>query len=169
MSRPRRQVNDLHGLGERCLARSGSRYYPVVKQRTPSIARQSPDNFASVALLAGLAPAWPAAAGATGAPQNLRTRQFYKALQTKLNPGELVAFNVNRHGRDAEDVRNIRDAFVQAYVFPLPHEIVVLGSTDAVRVAGAELGRRGRELDRRFNAPGISFHAVSTFLQRQRN
>lgn len=107
-----------------------------------------------------------AATDATGAPLDQRTRQFYKALQTKLNPGGLVAFNVNRHARDAEDIRNIRDAFAQAYVFPIPGEYVVIASTDAARVTNAELEARGRELDRRFNAPGISFHAVSKFLQR---
>ena len=106
-----------------------------------------------------------AATDATGAPLDQRARQFYKALQTKLNPGGLAAFNVNRHDRDAEDVRNIRGAFAQTYVFPLSHELVVLGSTDGARVAGSELERRGRELDRRLNAPGISFHAVSKFLQ----
>jgi len=107
-----------------------------------------------------------AATDATGAPLDQRTRQFYKALQTKLNPGGLVAFNVNRHARDAEDLRNISAAFAQTYVFPLSHEYVVLGSTDAPRIADAELERRGRELDRQFNVPGISFHAVSKFLQR---
>jgi len=107
-----------------------------------------------------------AATDATGAPLDQRHRQFYKSLQTKLNPRGLVAFNVNRHARDAEDLRNIRDAFAQTYVFPIPGEYVVIGSTDATRVAYAELEARGRELDRRLNAPGISFHAVSQFLQR---
>jgi len=107
-----------------------------------------------------------AATDATGAPLNQRTRQFYKALQTKLKPGGLAAFNVNAHAGDAEDLANIRAAFPQAYVFPIPGAHVVLASTDSNRVAHDELERRGRELDRRFNAPGISFHAVSQFLQR---
>ncbi len=107
-----------------------------------------------------------AATDATGAPLAQRHRQFYKSLQTKLNPRGLVAFNVNRHARDTEDIRNIRDAFAQTYVFPIPHVYVVIGSTDTTRVAYADLEERGRELDRRFNAPGISFREVSQFLQR---
>jgi len=107
-----------------------------------------------------------AATDATGAPLDQRHRQFYKALQARLNPGGMAAFNVNRHAGAMDDVRNIRDAFAQAYVFPLSGEIVVLGSTDATRVDRAELERRGAELDLRFKAKGISFREVSQFLER---
>ena len=122
------------------------------------------NNYDVIYLDAFLKPS--AATDVTGAPLDQRARQFYKTLQTKLNPGGLVAFTANRHAGDAEDLRDLSAAFAQTYVFPLSHEYVVLGSTDAARVANAELERRGRELDRRFNAPGISFHAVSEFLQR---
>jgi spermidine synthase len=107
-----------------------------------------------------------AATDATGAPLNLRARQFYKAVQTKLSPGGIVAFNLNRHAGDAEDLRNISAAFAQTYVFPLKGEYVVLASTDATRIAFADMEQRGRDLDRRLKAPGISFFEVSQFLQR---
>jgi len=125
---------------------------------------ETPNKYDVIYLDAFLQPS--ADTDATGAPLNLRAWKFYKAMQTKLNPGGLVAINVNRHAGDMQDLRNISAAFAQTYVFPLQHEYVVLGSIDATRVDFAEMEKRGRELDRRFNAPGISFHAVSQFLQR---
>ena len=138
-------VNIITGDGLKFLARTGNRYDVIYI-----------DAF--------LKPS--AGTDSTGAPLSLRTRQFYKAMQTKLKPGGLVAFNLNRHARLDEDVRNIGEAFPQAYVFPLSTEAVVLGSIDAQRVGGTELERRGRELDRRFNASSISFHEMSLRLQR---
>ena len=46
----------------------------------------------------------------TGAPLNLRTRQFYKEVQSKLSPGGLVAFNLNLHDKLGDDIRNISGA-----------------------------------------------------------
>ncbi len=106
-----------------------------------------------------------AATDATGAPLDLRARQFYKSVQAKLNPGGLAAFNINRHARDAEDLRIIRESFAQAYIFAIPGEYVVLASNDAARVDAAELERRAQNLDWRTGVPGISFRAVTTFLQ----
>jgi spermidine synthase len=103
---------------------------------------------------------------ATGAPLNQRAIEFYKAVQSRLNPGGLMAINLNRHADDAKDLRTINTAFAQTYVFLLQHHYVALGSMDASRISHAEMEKRGRELDLRFNVPGISFHAVSQFLQR---
>ena len=104
----------------------------------------------------------------TGAPLKLRTLQFYKMMQSKLKPGGLVAFNLNPHANLVEDLKNVGEAFPQAYVFPLVlfGGAVALGSTEARRVDGAELERRGRELDRRFGAPSMSFHEMSLRLRR---
>jgi spermidine synthase len=102
----------------------------------------------------------------TGAPLAMRVAQFYATVRSRLNPGGMVSVNVNRHAGDGEDLRNLRDAFPQNYVFPLTGEYAVLGSTEAHRVEPAELERRGRELDQRFNAPRISFYEVARYLQR---
>lgn len=103
----------------------------------------------------------------TGAPRNMHTRQFYKAMQSKLKAGGVVAFNFNAHASLAEDVRNVGDAFPQAYVFPLVQfgGAVVLGSIDPRRVDGAELQQRGRELDRRFDAPRMRYHDMALRLR----
>ena len=54
-------------------------------------------------------------------PLRLKTIQFYKEIQKKLAPDGLIVFNLNPHSRIDNDVRNIRDAFPQTYVFRLPN------------------------------------------------
>lgn len=105
---------------------------------------------------------------ATGAPRNMHTRQFYKAMQTKLKSGGLVAFNFNAHANLAQDVRNVEETFPQTYVFPLFQfgGAIALGSIDARRVDADELQRRGRELDRRFGAQPIGYHQMALRLRR---
>jgi spermidine synthase len=89
----------------------------------------------------------------TGVPLRLKTVRFYKEIQKKLNPDGLVVYNINPHAHIEDDVKNIRDAFPQTYVFHLPDYggLVVVGSmapkraeTQALRVAAAELDRRFR-------------------------
>ena len=101
----------------------------------------------------------------TGAPLNLRTQQFYKAMQSKLVPGGVAGFNLNHHEGLSEDMRNIAAAFPQTYAFRLDSEAVVLGSTDPRRVALADLEQRGRELDTRLKAPSMSFREMALKLQ----
>jgi spermidine synthase len=90
----------------------------------------------------------------TGVPLRLKTIQFYKDVQKKLTADGLVVFNLNPHERDDQDVRNIREAFGQAYVFRLPlgEGNVVVASTSAERMAPGTLLVRAAELDRRFKA-----------------
>lgn len=102
---------------------------------------------------------------ATGAPLRLRTHQFYRTMQKKLNPGGLVVFNLNVHAGIEGDVRNIKETFPQTYVFPILNEYVVLGSTDATRVTKFELERRAQELDRQINSPSKSFRQMSQRLR----
>ncbi len=90
----------------------------------------------------------------TGAPLALRTREFYRHMQSKLKPGGVVAFNLNPREKIVEDVRTISDSFPQTYVFPLTQfgGAVVIGSTDNTRIDQPALIARGRELDRRFKS-----------------
>jgi spermidine synthase len=88
----------------------------------------------------------------TGVPLRLKTLQFYKDVQKKLTPEGLVVFNINPHSKMDEDVRTIRDAFPQTYVFRLPQEggYVVVGSMSEQRLSRNALLTRAGELDRRF-------------------
>jgi spermidine synthase len=88
----------------------------------------------------------------TGVPLRLKTIQFYKEVQKKLVPDGMVVFNINPHSMIDDDVKNIRDAFPQTYVFQLPNSegLVVVGSLAERRVELPALLNRAAELDRRF-------------------
>ncbi len=66
----------------------------------------------------------------TGSLLRLKTLQFYRGLQTKLNPNGMVVYNINPHPRINNDVANIRESFPQTYVYELPNGggLVVVGS-----------------------------------------
>ncbi len=55
----------------------------------------------------------------TGVPVRMKTVNFYKAVQEKLNPDGIVVFNLNPHPGQADDVKMIREAFGSTYVFKL--------------------------------------------------
>lgn len=103
----------------------------------------------------------------TGAPLALRTQQFYKQLQQKLKPGGVVAFNLNPHQQLEADLRDLREAFPQLYVFPMAqfNGVVAIGTTDAKRLEPAELTRRGRALNRRFKS-SLDYQSMPRRLQR---
>lgn len=103
----------------------------------------------------------------TGAPLALRTQQFYKQLQQKLKPGGVVAFNLNPHQQLEADLRDLKEAFPQLYVFPMAqfNGVVAIGTTDAKRLEPAELTRRGRALNRRFKS-SLDFQSMPRRLQR---
>lgn len=91
---------------------------------------------------------------ATGLPLKLKTLEFYKGLQDKLAEGGLVAFNLNAHNQRPEDIRNIKTAFAQAYVFSpaKTSNVVALASTVTDREKPETLRLRAKELDKRFRA-----------------
>lgn len=88
----------------------------------------------------------------SGVPLHLKTVQFYKEVQKKLTPSGLVAFNVHAHEKVQEDIKNIRDAFAQTYVFRMPqlNGFVVVGSLAPERMDLKALRAAGEDLDRRF-------------------
>jgi spermidine synthase len=87
----------------------------------------------------------------TGVPLRLKTIAFYKDLQKKLTPSGMVVFNINPHEKIKEDVKNIKDAFPQAYVFDLPGGgLVVVGSLVAERMKNEAMINAGNDADWRF-------------------
>jgi spermidine synthase len=103
----------------------------------------------------------------TGAPLALRTQQFYKQLQQKLKPGGVVAFNLNPHQQLEADLRELKEAFPQVYVFPMSqfNGVVAIGTTETKRLEPAELVRRGRALNRRFKS-SLDFQEMPRRMQR---
>jgi spermidine synthase len=56
----------------------------------------------------------------SGVPLHLKTAEFFQTVQSHLSPTGLAVFNLHRHRNHAQDVRAIRGAFPQAYVFRVP-------------------------------------------------
>jgi spermidine synthase len=101
----------------------------------------------------------------TGAPLQMRTVDFYKQIQSRLNEGGSVVFNINPHPGMREDIAVIANAFPQTYVFKLPNAegFVVIGSMQVVRMKPESIRTAGRALDRRFKA-GFSFETTASHL-----
>lgn len=103
----------------------------------------------------------------TGVPLKLKTIRFYKDIQKKLTADGLVVFNINPHAQIQDDVRNIREAFPQTYVFNLPNlgGLVVIGSMAPQRLTLAEINAKAVDLDKRFKA-SFSFREMANTLGR---
>jgi len=86
---------------------------------------------------------------AAGVPLHLKTVAFFKSLHANLKEGGLVLFNLNVHPGTDEDLRAIREAFPQVYVFAVPkrHNFVVVGSLVSERVPRAALEACGAAMD----------------------
>ncbi len=89
----------------------------------------------------------------TGKPLAMKTEQFYKEVQKRLTDRGVVVFNVNPHQTVDADLRTIRAAFSQTYVFHTADtNIIVLASLSATREEFAALRARAKQLDQRFKA-----------------
>ncbi|MFN9721557.1 MAG: spermidine synthase [Planctomycetota bacterium] len=104
----------------------------------------------------------------TGVPLRLRTIDFYKQLQSRLNDGGSVVFNINPHPEMKADLETIAEAFPQGYVFSLPNSegVVAIGSLQPSRKKSDELRAAGREMDRRFRSAGFSFETLASHLRK---
>jgi spermidine synthase len=100
----------------------------------------------------------------TGMPLAMKTVQFYKGLQEKLRPQGLVVFNLNRQPTTEADIRNIRTAFGQAYVFRMQTDNLIVAATlSQERLSPADVRARAKPIDARFKAT-FSFQELSRHL-----
>ena len=100
----------------------------------------------------------------TGMPLAMKTEQFYKRLQEKLRPQGLVVFNLNRQPTTEADIRNIRTAFGQVYVFRMQTDNLIVAATlSPERLSPADLRAQARSIDARFKAT-FSFQELSRHL-----
>lgn len=97
----------------------------------------------------------------TGVPLRLKTIEFFRSLQRRLQPGGLVVFNVNASHETETDIANIQAAFPSVDVFRVPGTgtIVVVGSIAESKPSDRELRERARALDRRRDH-GFSFERL---------
>lgn len=103
-----------------------------------------------------------------GVPLALKTADFYRLIQEKLNPGGMVVYNLNPHPKVGEDIREIAKSFGQTYVFKLSDSpgLVAVATLATERLSPATLVRTGKQLDGRFKAT-ISFEKMASRLLRQ--
>jgi len=101
----------------------------------------------------------------TGTPVRLKNVEFYKDVQKKLNPEGVVVFNLNPHSGLEDDIRVIREAFPQTYLFRLNFGgVVAVGSTSPMRVQPSALYAAAAQLDRRFRT-SYSFRGMVRRLE----
>lgn len=94
---------------------------------------------------------------ATGVPARLKTEAFLNRLKQALNPGGVVAFNVNEHDKMAGDIALVTTVFGGAAVYNCPPaENKVIIATERGIPPDEELRARIAELDARFEG-ALSF------------
>ncbi len=88
----------------------------------------------------------------TGAPLKLKTVKFLESLQKNLTAEGLVVFNLNIGKMTKEDIKTIRQVFVNTYVFAVPNSesVIVIGSISKTRQQFKSLTTVARSLDRKF-------------------
>jgi spermidine synthase len=126
---------------------------------------KSQEKYDTIYMDAFLKPA--AGTDETGVPLRLRTINFYKQLQSRLNEGGSVVFNINPHNEMNEDLQTIAEAFPQSYVFGLPNSegVVAVGSMKAEPLDRAALMAQGKALDQRFPKAGFRFETIASHLK----
>jgi spermidine synthase len=106
----------------------------------------------------------------TGVPLHLKTLAFYEQIKKRLNPDGAVVFNLNPHIAVQQDIRTIREAFPNTYVFRLKgyEGFVVVASTAAERMTPTAVSAAAARLDNngRFKAP-FSFREMAGRLSRR--
>jgi spermidine synthase len=137
----------------------------VVDDGLAFIARVKEPKYDVIYLDAFLKPS--AKTDATGVPLEQRTKQFYRSIQTALNPDGAAVFNINPHEKIQDDVSGIRGAFPQAYAFSLPHNAgkVVVASKVATRVPRSALLKNLAEADEKLQ-PNFSLRSRADWLDR---
>jgi spermidine synthase len=98
-----------------------------------------------------------------GVPLRLKTLRFYKDLQKTLTPDGLVAFNLNRTETTESDLKTLRAAFGQVYVFrTVDANLVAIATISPIRETLSSLKARARRADDRFHASFLFLDLVKT-------
>ncbi|APW63486.1 spermidine synthase [Paludisphaera borealis] len=102
-----------------------------------------------------------------GVPLHLKTLKFYSEVQKRLNPDGVVVFNLNPHLSVQEDIRTIKEAFANTYVFRLTgyDGFVVVASTAENALTPKTISAEAARIDGRFHAP-FSFRKMAGRLAR---
>ena len=95
-----------------------------------------------------------------GVPTRLKTQEFLRRVKAALNPGGVVAFNVNHHDTMTEDIATVRSVFAHVAVYRTPpSENKVVIAADGDGPTDDDIRGRIDALDKRF-AGSMSFAEV---------
>jgi len=108
----------------------------------------------------------PSGAGTSATPPELRTLAFLRSIQSKLESGGVVVFNLTIQSDTEDDIETIRTAFARADVYRTARRnLVVVARTDAVSPTAEVLSERAGELDQRLDT-GLRFTRILQSLRR---
>jgi len=103
----------------------------------------------------------------TGVPLHLKTLAFYDQLKKRLTPDGVVMFNLNPHLSVRDDIRTIKEAFPNVYVFQLRNQsgYVVAASTADEKMSLKAVTAAAAESEARLK-PSFSLRAMAGRLAR---
>ncbi|HEX6164034.1 MAG TPA: fused MFS/spermidine synthase [Vicinamibacterales bacterium] len=86
-----------------------------------------------------------------GVPTRLKTQEFLRRLKATLNPGGVVAFNINEHDTMEDDIATVASVFTHVAVYRNPpSENKVVIAKDGTVPTDPEMRARVDALDQRF-------------------
>ena len=98
----------------------------------------------------------------------LKTEDFLKILQSHLNPGGVIAFNlIEKEEETPGDVASIRHVFPGTFLFSVPNSgnLVVIGTKESPGPDLEALRRRAVKLDEELVSAGLSFRSLAENLR----
>ena len=123
---------------------------------------ETPNRYDVIYMDAFLKPS--AETDATGAPLRLKTVEFYKGVQKKLARQGVVSLNLNASAALDDDLRTLRSAFAQVYVFRAGEgNVVAIASPAERREELSALHQQAKQIDQRFKA-SYSFQGLLKHL-----
>jgi spermidine synthase len=104
--------------------------------------------------------------GNSGIPVRLKTVEFLRGIQSRLQPRGIVVFNLHSGEFFQEELGAIREAFSQTYLLRVPERgnRIVVATTAQTRKQTTAIEAEARRLDARKRA-GFSFHEIARQLQ----
>ena len=98
----------------------------------------------------------------------LKTEAFLQTLQSHLNPGGVVAFNLIEWEEETPgDIASIRSIFPGTFLFSVPGSgnLVVIGTRESPGPDPDELRKRAAKLDEELVSAGLSFRSLADNLR----
>lgn len=86
-----------------------------------------------------------------GVPFTAKSREYYQSLSRLLNPGGVIAFNINHSAHIDDDLNIIRDSYKNTMMFTVPRRrnLVMIASNNENYIPIRDMYRRADDIDRK--------------------